>query len=573
MCEGEKDTMNNHCIRGVAIAGEIQRGGKRYTRGALEQLAAILKNQRPVFDGHPSKGREAFARDPENRVAILSGGRIDDQGIVRADLYLDRARWSAVAEAVEHSPEAWALSPIVVEYPRHQADGSDSVEAISNCLAVDLLPAGQAAFNANLFESYTPSKGTAPMSTATLSRPRGRIVTLLERVAQDASSALNKDRATVSGVKVINRDSKNGRSYSDRALDRLCALISEGCDVYVNHPGAQGQADRDAADKFGQLRNPRRVDGGVVADLHYIRAHPMAPIIEEALERNMPSHVGLSVNARGSVTQIGGKSVVDDIESLVSTDLVARPATTKSLLEGDESGDDVEEDESDDDDLSAQIMAIANDSLSPEEMKNALRNLLSDEDADDVPAETVEDDDPNMVTAEQLRDSVNDTFRDPPQGVEDRIISQKMLSYFLSSGETFAKSLQGKNGLSGNASNVPAGGFGPELAPNASSGVGKPVELSGNARGPARLSAPDNRSLFGAIGAPNSGPASANRTLAKPGAVGLRLESFSESLRRPSPAATLREVVGRATKRPATRLTSATIPKSTSEFCHALSRR
>jgi hypothetical protein len=79
----------------------------------------------------------------------------------------------------------------------------------------------------------------------------------------------------------------------------------------------------------------RYVEGkGLFADLEYLKTHPMAARVCEAAE-SMPEAFGMSHNAEGEGEKNkDGVFVVSRITEVRHVDLVADPATTKSLSEG-----------------------------------------------------------------------------------------------------------------------------------------------------------------------------------------------------------------------------------------------
>src|SRR5262245_22544047 len=81
--------------------------------------------------------------------------------------------------------------------------------------------------------------------------------------------------AVIRGVKVLGRESQNGRVYRPEALRRGAALY-EGAKVNVNHPKGHPAAPRDYQDRIGVLRSPRATEAGIFADLFYNPKHPLA---------------------------------------------------------------------------------------------------------------------------------------------------------------------------------------------------------------------------------------------------------------------------------------------------------
>lgn len=164
------------------------------------------------------------------------------------------------------------------------------------------------------------------MSTATLSSSALRESLVFESASVDA------DAGVIRGVKILGRESRNGRTYSDAALSQA-ARMYEGAEVNIDHPDrANPNADRKIADRFGVLENVARKGDDVFGDLQYLKTHPQAPQVAEAAQR-MPRSMGLSHNAQGKVGRVNGRQVVEAIESVRSVDIVANPATNRGLFE------------------------------------------------------------------------------------------------------------------------------------------------------------------------------------------------------------------------------------------------
>lgn len=166
------------------------------------------------------------------------------------------------------------------------------------------------------------------MNAAPVSRLQS--MRLVERVA---ANPLRVDRAAgvLRRVKVLGRQSRNGRRYSSAAL-RGALQLYEGAKVNINHPDRSGGRERTVTDRFGVLRRVQLEADGVYADLHYLTRHPLAEMIAEAAER-MPEALGLSHNAEGRTSREGEVEIVEEITRVVSVDLVSDPATTQGLFE------------------------------------------------------------------------------------------------------------------------------------------------------------------------------------------------------------------------------------------------
>lgn len=165
------------------------------------------------------------------------------------------------------------------------------------------------------------------MSTATAYKSRASLV---ESVA--SRGQVDRDAGVIRNVKVLGRTSRNGREYSERALQEACALYAN-CKVNVDHPERSApNKERSFRDGFGVLRSPRVKAEGVFADLHFLRAHPMAEQVCEAAER-FPNSFGLSHNSDGHVVSRGGRAVVESIVKVRSVDIVGVPASTSGIFE------------------------------------------------------------------------------------------------------------------------------------------------------------------------------------------------------------------------------------------------
>ena len=157
---------------------------------------------------------------------------------------------------------------------------------------------------------------------------------LLELTFSDAHT-VDREAGVIRGVKVLGRESRNGREYSNRALHEAAKLY-EGIAVNLNHPDRRAlQLERPVEAGFGWLEAARVESDGVFADLHYLRSHGLAAVLVEAAERN-PRRFGLSHNAEGRVARRDGKTIVESIEKVRSVDVVQNPATNAGLFESEE---------------------------------------------------------------------------------------------------------------------------------------------------------------------------------------------------------------------------------------------
>lgn len=146
---------------------------------------------------------------------------------------------------------------------------------------------------------------------------------------------VDRESGVIKGVKIIGFNSQNGRRYLPEALKAAVPLY-EGIKVNIDHPEKGPTQQRSSHDRFGKFINVRFVEGeGVYGDLLYLKNHPLAESVCEAAEREEMNDVfGMSHNAQGEGT-VDKKNifVVSKITEVRHVDLVADPATTKSLTE------------------------------------------------------------------------------------------------------------------------------------------------------------------------------------------------------------------------------------------------
>lgn len=160
-------------------------------------------------------------------------------------------------------------------------------------------------------------------------------LTNLREVYTNSGHSVDHESGVIRGVKIIGTESKNNRRYMPEALAEAASLYNKR-PVYTNHVNRKAGTDRDVLQKFAWLENVYQdATGGLSGDLHYLKSHPMGPVLAEAAQRN-PEHFGLSHDADGEVTYKEGKAIVTKIKKVNSVDLVTDPATTQSLFESEQ---------------------------------------------------------------------------------------------------------------------------------------------------------------------------------------------------------------------------------------------
>lgn len=166
------------------------------------------------------------------------------------------------------------------------------------------------------------------MSTAVANPP------LVEKQLNESSGIQGiVGNGVISGVKLLGMQSKNGRSYSEQAIQKaLASKFYEGATIYVDHPGKGGQG-RSYRDRFARVENVRMEQGkGLFGDMRFNPHHPMAAqVIWDA--ENKTEGVGLSHNIIAKTRNVKGGEIIEEITKVHSVDLVDNPATTRSLFE------------------------------------------------------------------------------------------------------------------------------------------------------------------------------------------------------------------------------------------------
>lgn len=156
-------------------------------------------------------------------------------------------------------------------------------------------------------------------------------MTRLLETAYSPNAKIDKAAGIVRGVRVLGRESRNGRTYSDKAMNDAARLY-EGAPVNIDHDRKEPHRERGLLEGFGELRNTANKGEFVEGDLHYPKSHPATPLFEEMAER-FPNKVGLSHNADGKSRREKGKEIVESIDRVISVDVVRSPATNKGLWE------------------------------------------------------------------------------------------------------------------------------------------------------------------------------------------------------------------------------------------------
>lgn len=148
---------------------------------------------------------------------------------------------------------------------------------------------------------------------------------------------VDRQAGVLRGVKLLGLESRNGRSYRPQALAQAAALY-EGAKVNVNHPKGGPYAPRDYQDRIGVIRNVAARGDGLYGDFHFNPRHALAEQLLWDAE-HAPENVGFSHHVEARTARSADRVTVEEILRVQSVDLVADPATTRGLFEGQPSGD------------------------------------------------------------------------------------------------------------------------------------------------------------------------------------------------------------------------------------------
>lgn len=148
---------------------------------------------------------------------------------------------------------------------------------------------------------------------------------------------VDREAGIIYGVKILGWSSVNHtngkpRRYLPEAGKKALPMY-EGAKCYSNHPPKNNPAQtRENEDALGIWHNPRWEPDGVYADLHYLKAHPVAENVCEDAERGL-GIFGASHNADGTGDVHDGAFAVSSITEVRSVDMVTDPATVRNLWE------------------------------------------------------------------------------------------------------------------------------------------------------------------------------------------------------------------------------------------------
>lgn len=145
---------------------------------------------------------------------------------------------------------------------------------------------------------------------------------------------VDRDKRIVQNVCLLSPNSKNGYSYSSKAIQEATPKY-DGKPVYLDH--AENPSKRSIRALAGRVVNPRIVEGKPYGDVKARRGSAgdeFLNIAEDQLEDATFTGVGMSHVVQGRKSKDG--RIVESIEKVISIDLVTGPATTTNLRESED---------------------------------------------------------------------------------------------------------------------------------------------------------------------------------------------------------------------------------------------
>ena len=148
---------------------------------------------------------------------------------------------------------------------------------------------------------------------------------------------VDREAGVIRGVRILGRQSTNGRSYSDRAQDSAAGMY-EGRKAYLDH----SLKERSFREWVGRWQNIKVTGSGddrhVTGDLRFLKEGRYAAMLVEAASE-FATDFGVSHDAEGKVSGQRPNQIVEDIEKVHSIDIVTDPATSRALFESHQEDD------------------------------------------------------------------------------------------------------------------------------------------------------------------------------------------------------------------------------------------
>lgn len=183
--------------------------------------------------------------------------------------------------------------------------------------------------------STTTQRRKAIKKTSRKVAARQQVTSAVESLALE-SPKIDRKAGVIYGARILNSRSRNGRVYTREAMEGAVAMYDRK-PVCFDHPAMDKRTQpRNVREVWGEIRNPRvRSFSGqpcIVGDVHYSTSHAATEDFLERIDRGF--QIGLSHNT-DVIERPGpdGQRVVSSIAEVYGVDVVARPATTRSVFE------------------------------------------------------------------------------------------------------------------------------------------------------------------------------------------------------------------------------------------------
>jgi hypothetical protein len=143
---------------------------------------------------------------------------------------------------------------------------------------------------------------------------------------------VDRESGVIRGVKLLGRNSRNGRVYTEEAMRRGVELY-RNVKVYLGHPrSAELEEDRKFQDWLGIVENPRYESDGIYGDIRLRKESVHYKEIIEAAE-SFGSFFGASHVAEGISRFEHDIEYIEELGRVRSVDLVCDPASVRGLFE------------------------------------------------------------------------------------------------------------------------------------------------------------------------------------------------------------------------------------------------
>ena len=146
---------------------------------------------------------------------------------------------------------------------------------------------------------------------------------------------VDRENRRITHVAVLGNKSRNGRIYTNTAMESVVKFLKAGKKSFLDHPSMLGQSVRDLLGKFD---NPKLENNMIYADLTLLESSVGKDLLLEVAE-TCPDVLGFSISARGRFAEnadADGREVVEDVVALKSVDAVSQPACTNGVFESEQ---------------------------------------------------------------------------------------------------------------------------------------------------------------------------------------------------------------------------------------------